>query len=301
MSNDDIQRTPLSRHPLYYDSDYLTFAVDGYLFKLPVRRLKESKYFQDMLGSEHLGGSVEGKSDEHPITLGGITSFEMESFVGILDARVFGKEVQREWKQLAAALHLATMWEFEDVRTRLIKDMSQMISNGGVEPLDRVEGSIQCRVSDWLHPAYQVLCDRKEGVTTEEAKRLGMDRLAAIYRVRDRRHADAVNAANAAKTVAQNAQAAAQNALVEAQNALVEAQNAQTAAEDRCRRGGGHIQYGFAGLSRGPSAIPTVPPVIYTAPLAIQTVPVVQTPTLALIKAEDILSSLDGPLSCGCA
>ncbi|KIO22956.1 hypothetical protein M407DRAFT_114204 [Tulasnella calospora MUT 4182] len=190
MSDDKIERTPLSRHPRYYGSEHLTFAVDGYLFQLPVRRLQESKYFQDMLGSEHLGGSAEGKSDEHPIALGSITSFEMESFVDILDARVFDKEVQREWKQLAAALHLATMWEFEDVRARLIKDMSQIINNDGIDPLDRVEVSIQCRVSSWLHPAYQELCDRAEGVKTEEAKRLGMDRLAAIYRVRDQRHAN---------------------------------------------------------------------------------------------------------------
>ncbi|KAG8913831.1 hypothetical protein FRC00_001491 [Tulasnella sp. 408] len=255
MSKDNIQRTPPSRHPRYYDSEYLTFAVDEYLFRLPVRRLKESKYFQDMLGSEHLGGSVEGTSDEHPIALGGITSFEMESFVEILDARVFGKKAQREWKQLAAALHLVTMWEFEDIRTSLVEDMSQIISKGGVEPIDRIEVSIQCRVSDWLHPAYQALCDRAEGVTTEEAKRLGMDRLAAIYRVRDRRHASTA------------------------------AQNAHT---------GGHpLHYcGYCGCNRYSNYLDCGH--AYTP-----TVPVVQTPTLPtldLIKAEDILSSLDGPL-----
>ncbi|KIO16899.1 hypothetical protein M407DRAFT_33456 [Tulasnella calospora MUT 4182] len=193
MSNDNTERTSFSRHPRYYGSEYLTFAVDGYLFQLPVRRLKESKYFQDMLDSKHLGGSVEGRSDEHPIALGSITSFEMESFADILDARVFDKEVKSEWKQLSAALHLSTMWEFEDIRARLIKDMSQTIGNGGIEPLDRVEVAIQCRVTDWLHPAYQELCERADGVTTDEAKRLGMDRLAAIYRVRDRRRPAAQN------------------------------------------------------------------------------------------------------------
>ncbi|KAG8967805.1 hypothetical protein FRC05_001901 [Tulasnella sp. 425] len=136
-----------------------------------------------MLDDEHLGGSGEGKSDEDPIALGSITTFEMESFVDVLDARIFDKEGKREWKQLAAALHLSTMWEFEQVRARLIKDMSLIIDNGGIDPLDRIEVSIQCRVSDWLYPAYQELCDRTEPLTTEEAKRLGMDRLAAVYRV----------------------------------------------------------------------------------------------------------------------
>ncbi|KAG8913830.1 hypothetical protein FRC00_001490 [Tulasnella sp. 408] len=272
MSNANVEHTPFIRHPHYYGPELLTFAVDGYLFQLPVRRLKESKYFQDMLDSEHLGTSVEGRSDDHPIELKGITSFEMESFAEILDARVFDKAVMREWRQLVAALHLATMWDFEDLRTRLIKDMSQMIDDSGVDPLDRIEVSMQCRVSDWLHPAYQVLCDRTEGVTTEEAKRLGMDRLAAIYRVRDRRHANAVDAAKAAAQNAQNAaQAAAQNA-----------QNAQNARN----------LHPYSGVNSFFASVHT--PAVFT------TVTVVQTPTLNLIKAEDILSSLEGPLACTC-
>lgn len=190
MSRSDVKSTTFPHHPRYYDSGHPTFAVDGYLYQLPVRRLKESKYFQEMLDDEHLGGSGEGRSDEDPIALGSITTFEMESFVDVLDARIFDKEGKREWKQLAAALHLSTMWEFEEVRATLINSMSQIINNGGVEPLDRVDVSIQCRVSDWLHPAYQELCDRTEPLTTEEAKRLGMDRLAAVYRVRDRRYAN---------------------------------------------------------------------------------------------------------------
>ncbi|KAG8912883.1 hypothetical protein FRC01_004846 [Tulasnella sp. 417] len=209
MSTNNVERPSRTRHPRYYDSECLTFAVDGYLFRLPVRRLKESTYFQDMLGSEHLGSSVEGKSDEHAIELGSITSFEMESFIDVLDARIFGKEFQREWKKLAAALHLSTMWEFEDARARLIKEMSDIINQGGIAPLDRIEASIQGRISDWLHPAYKELCDREEGVTGDEAKRLGMDRLAAIYRVRDRQHAKA--AAQQARTAAESAYAAAQN------------------------------------------------------------------------------------------
>lgn len=103
--------------------------------------------------------------------------------------RVFDKEAQRDWNQLAAALHLTTMWEFEEVRKRLIEDMSQLISSNAVEPLDRVEVSIQCRVNQWLHPAYQQLCERTTALTTKEAKGLGIDRLAAIYRVRDALHA----------------------------------------------------------------------------------------------------------------
>ncbi|KAG8909856.1 hypothetical protein FRC01_006684 [Tulasnella sp. 417] len=281
MSSDSVKPAPLTRHPRCYGSEHLTFAVDGYLFQLPVRRLKESKYFQDMLDSEHLGGSAEGKSDENPITLGGITEFEMESFVHILDARVFDEEIQREWKQLAAALHLATMWEFEAVRSRLIKDMSRVINQGGIEPLDRIEVSIQCRISDWLHPAYEELCDRKEGVTNEEAKRLGMDRLAAIYRVRDRRHEN---------TAAHNAHTAVQNAYTAAQSAHAAAQTVQPVGMGVF---GGMYQptnsCGYCGRSDNTPYDPI--------PDVLETLAVVETPTLNLIEEEDILSSLEGPRS----
>ncbi|KIO22955.1 hypothetical protein M407DRAFT_27524 [Tulasnella calospora MUT 4182] len=247
------------RHFRYYNSEHLIFVVDGYLFQLPVRRLKQSKFFRDMLDSEHLDDpdSFKGRSDEHPIALDSIKCFEMESFADVLDARyddfmpllrsaeispqflprVFDDEIKREWKQLAAALHLATMWGFKEVKTRLVRDMSQIISDDGIPPLDRIEVSVQCGVSDWLHPAYQELCERTEGMTNEEAKRLGMDRLAAVYRVRDRRHAHT---------------AAVQNS--------------------------GHCGYcgrtGYMSYSNN-----------------------VQTPTLDLIKAEEVLSSVEGPLS----
>ncbi|KAG8912964.1 hypothetical protein FRC01_004811 [Tulasnella sp. 417] len=271
MSSDNIKRTPPIRHPRCYGSENLTFEVDGYLFQLPVRRLNESKYFQDMLGAEHLGGSVEGKSDDHPIALGGITEFEMESFVHILDARVFDKEVQREWKQLAAALHLATMWEFEDVRARLIKDMSHIINQGGIEPLDRIEVSIQCRVSDWLHPAYEELCDREEGVTNDEAKRLGLDRLAAIYRVRDRRHAN---------TAAHNAHTAVQNAYTAAQSAQPAAQVVNIGGFGGFRNAS---SCGYCGRSNNTPYDPI--------PAVLQALAVTKTPTLNLVMGEDILSS----------
>lgn len=110
----------------------------------------------------------------------------MGALTGACGFRLFGQKTTLQWKQLAAALYLATMWEFDDVRAQLIALMSRMIGAGSVDVLDRLEVSIRCRVVDWLLPAYQVLCERSEEVTTEEARRLGFERLVAIYRVRAR-------------------------------------------------------------------------------------------------------------------
>ncbi|KAG8944123.1 hypothetical protein FRC04_002161 [Tulasnella sp. 424] len=134
-----------------------------------------------MLDSVHTGAENEGGSDDYPIELKGISNFEMESFLDANSARFFSEECTFNWKQLAAALHLSTMWAFDDLRSRLIKHMEKDI--GTVDPLDRVDVALQCRVEAWLHPAYKDVCERSTKLTAAEGERLGMARFSAICRV----------------------------------------------------------------------------------------------------------------------
>lgn len=90
-----------------------------------------------------------------------------------------------EFQQWAAALHLATMWNFEALRKDIITHVNKTISNAS--PLDRIDASLKCKVEEWLHPAYQVLCQRETGLTNEEAEHLGLGRAAAIWRIREAR------------------------------------------------------------------------------------------------------------------
>lgn len=66
---------------------FLSAKIEGYLYRVPVNRLQESAYFRDMLESPSTGIAGEGKSDEHPITLAGLSTFEMESFMDVLKAK----------------------------------------------------------------------------------------------------------------------------------------------------------------------------------------------------------------------
>lgn len=77
------------------------------------------------------------------------------------------------------------MWNFEDLRKDIIAHVNQTISDAS--PLDRIDASLKCRVEEWLHPAYQVLCERETGLTDEEAEHLGLRRAAAIWRIRESR------------------------------------------------------------------------------------------------------------------
>ncbi|KAG9015662.1 hypothetical protein FRB90_004582, partial [Tulasnella sp. 427] len=82
-----------------------------------------------MLESAHTGGDGEGQSDDHPIALEGILNFEMESFMDVIQARLFTDEDKLDWKQKSGALHLATMWGFDDIRTGLITCMNRQINS----------------------------------------------------------------------------------------------------------------------------------------------------------------------------
>lgn len=184
----------------------MTSQVEDYLYRIPVSRLRESQYFKDMLDSVHTGAENEGGSDDYPIELKGISNFEMESFLDAnsarcycavtgagcpllirfcINTRFFSDECTFNWKQLAAALHLSTMWAFDGLRSRLIKHMEKDI--GTVDPLDRIDVALQCRVEAWLHPAYKDLCERSTKLTAAEGERLGMARFSAICRVRESR------------------------------------------------------------------------------------------------------------------
>ncbi|KAG8938362.1 hypothetical protein FRC04_009021 [Tulasnella sp. 424] len=88
-SSDAVRAKPLERHARHYETEpeYLIFSVEGYLYRVPVDRLQESAYFRDMLESTNTGIVGEGKSDEHPITLAGLSNFEMENFLDVKKAK----------------------------------------------------------------------------------------------------------------------------------------------------------------------------------------------------------------------
>ncbi|KAG9025614.1 hypothetical protein FS837_004864 [Tulasnella sp. UAMH 9824] len=172
-----------SKHPKYGDANYMVFLAEDTLFHIPVWQLRESPYFREMIDECHTGSEGEGKSDENPIGLGGITAFEMTSFLDALNARFLPGDPNLEFQQWAAALHLATMWNFDALRKDIIIHVNKTISSAN--PMDRIDASLKCKVEEWLHPAYQVLCERDDGLTNEEAKHLGLERAAAIWRIRE--------------------------------------------------------------------------------------------------------------------
>ncbi|KAG8894160.1 hypothetical protein FRC00_009414 [Tulasnella sp. 408] len=136
-----------------------------------------------MIEETAIGLEGEGHSDEQPISLTGISAFEIESFLEAMEALFPNGGSKLTFDQWAAGLHLATMWGFDDIREKIIVKMDGTISK--INPLDRIDVSLKCRVQKWLHPAYEALCKRDEGLSDDEAGRLGLQRSAAIWRIRE--------------------------------------------------------------------------------------------------------------------
>lgn len=85
--------------------------------------------------------------------------------------------------QLAAALHLATMWTFDSARVFILRHIEKHFATQ--DPLDYIDVAMKCRVGNWLQPAFQRLCERQGSLTAEEGARLGFTRFAAICRIRE--------------------------------------------------------------------------------------------------------------------
>ncbi|KAG8984213.1 hypothetical protein FRB90_005475 [Tulasnella sp. 427] len=172
-----------SEHPKYGNASYMVFLVEDNLFHIPIRRLKQSQYFRDMIEEAHTGMESEGKDNGHPIFLSGISAFELTSFLDALDASFISGDPKLDFTQWAAALHLATMWNFDEARENIIAHMAKTITRA--RPIDRVDTSLKCHVEKWLHPAYEALCLQAGGLKDDDVERLGLKRSAAIWRIRE--------------------------------------------------------------------------------------------------------------------
>ncbi|KAG8944114.1 hypothetical protein FRC04_002152 [Tulasnella sp. 424] len=81
-----------------------------------------------------------------------------------ISGRRFDPQPNLSLKQWSEALHLATSWGFEHLRTYII----QILDSLAQDPLDRIQIADECGLTEWLHPAYAKLCARDAPLTAEE-------------------------------------------------------------------------------------------------------------------------------------
>jgi hypothetical protein len=93
---------------------------------------------------------------------------------------VWKPQTADEWNSI---LHLATRWEFDDVRALAIREIQrQPLTSVEVVCLSR-EFDIQ---SQWTLKAYTQLCERPQALTLQEASALGLQTAVLIAQLRER-------------------------------------------------------------------------------------------------------------------
>ncbi|KAG8942095.1 hypothetical protein FRC03_003652 [Tulasnella sp. 419] len=180
----DVQSDELpQRHPIYYSRDKIRLKVEDKNFSIEKTLLCECDIFRDMFegASAHNTDSTEGLITGNPIVLQGVTKFQMESLVKILDAPWFKGPAELRTREWIAVLHLSTMWEFAQLRSLALSQIEDL----ELPTIQVILLAAKCCVEHWLKPAYTDLCRRATPLTAEEGSILGLPLFAALCKIRE--------------------------------------------------------------------------------------------------------------------
>ncbi|KAG8986709.1 hypothetical protein FRB94_002511 [Tulasnella sp. JGI-2019a] len=180
---------------LHVDSEFFSqlvyFKVDTTLFNVSDALLPGRGYLASVTKHDD---RFNGTSMFCPIPLN-ITISEMNSIMRVLHARQVSAPLLHTIKQWSEALHVATIWDIASAREYIIDRISALFPDQ--PPIDRIVLADRCGVKQWFYPAYEELCVRRHPPTTEEGiERLGVDRIVAIFTIRETLRAPASSLIN---------------------------------------------------------------------------------------------------------
>ena len=82
----------------------------------------------------------------------------------------------------SAALNLSTMWEFQEIRDKAIKELDGMLRT---LPIQKISKGIEYHVQRWLLDGYGELIRREGRLSEAEARELGFETAWRIGQVRE--------------------------------------------------------------------------------------------------------------------
>ncbi|CAA7260401.1 unnamed protein product [Cyclocybe aegerita] len=136
----------------------VVFGVGNTIFRVPRHGFEvPGTIFEALFAlppSPNEVNSVEGLSDDHPIVLDGVEEDHFRGFLGALYPFV-QVMTYNDW---VGALHLATMWEFGEIRKKAISAISPMLAEKNAAEI--VLLAKKYRVVDWLRDAYTRLVEQ---------------------------------------------------------------------------------------------------------------------------------------------
>ncbi|KDN37627.1 hypothetical protein RSAG8_10032, partial [Rhizoctonia solani AG-8 WAC10335] len=173
---------PLEHHPeFFFDDKLIVIQVEKTLFRVHKYQLAKSEVFSDMFKRPKEGdGPEEGSSPECPIELKDASASDFTALLKVLYASHFPKTPVPEAPLVVPALRLANLLGFSDIRGYLLP-----LAEKNLDDVDKIAFAREFDIKEWLVPALVRLCKRDAVLSIEEARKLELDSILLIWRMRE--------------------------------------------------------------------------------------------------------------------
>ncbi|KAJ8077414.1 hypothetical protein PM082_001844 [Marasmius tenuissimus] len=174
---------PRTRHPRFFFPDgNVVFLVEDVFYKVHRYFFQRDSSIFDAMFSLPLPKEKrpEGEDESNPIVLEGIVAQDFDRLLVLLYPYDFVDCELQTIDEWISILRLSTHWDFSSLRELSISRISQVLD----DPSDLIVLGNQYDVTDWLVSAYTELCIRKEPLTLEEGRKVGVDIAVTIAQVR---------------------------------------------------------------------------------------------------------------------
>ncbi|CAE6480049.1 unnamed protein product [Rhizoctonia solani] len=171
-------------HPQFFlDNTLVAIQIEKTLFNVHKYQLVKSEFFSDMLKEPKVEDEKPeaGSSPEHPIVIKGVAASDFAALLKVLYASHFsGEKHVPETPLIIPAFRLANLLDFSELRTYLLPLAEQNLGD-----VDKIIFAREFDITEWLAPAHVHLCQREEPLSTEEARKLGVDSVLIVWRMRE--------------------------------------------------------------------------------------------------------------------
>ncbi|CAE6421768.1 unnamed protein product, partial [Rhizoctonia solani] len=127
-------------------------------------------------------GPEEGSSPEHPIIINGVSASDFAALLTVLYAGQFSSnQPTLNAPLIIPAFRLANMFNFSELRAYLLP-----LAEENLDDVDKIVFAREFDIKEWLAPAHIRLCQRDDHLSAEEARKLEVDSVLMISRMRER-------------------------------------------------------------------------------------------------------------------
>ncbi|KAJ2930169.1 hypothetical protein H1R20_g6962, partial [Candolleomyces eurysporus] len=185
----DLPTNPPSKLDGEHYWDFVTFSVEGCLFRLPKYRfVEESKDFWKGYQFDPDNELVPQAAEEPEytnVTINADTSSspnldQGQHVISLNDVTVDDFRYFLKWQSV---LKLSTTWSFNDIRHQAIKEIEA--GDGGMTAVNQIILAKEYNVSEWLLTGYKTLITREETIDLQEGEEIGLRNALQLYELRD--------------------------------------------------------------------------------------------------------------------